>query len=104
MAQPASQRRHDPSWLCDEQGPAHPCCTTHQREHPGQPCLACAESKRRRGTSYLPPAKRRLAASAPVDKPLTRPPIRPSDQPRRAHHRIPNPLATTLFEMTGGER
>ena len=36
----------DPSWRADDEGPVHPCCAIHAVEHPGQPCLACAESKR----------------------------------------------------------
>jgi hypothetical protein len=41
----------DPIWakpalLVHEAAPAHPCCEIHARENPGQPCIACAASKR----------------------------------------------------------
>jgi hypothetical protein len=41
----------DPVWakptsLVHEAAPAHPCCAIHARENPGQPCIACAASKR----------------------------------------------------------
>lgn len=41
----------DPAWakptsLVPEAAPAHPCCEIHARENPGQPCIACAASKR----------------------------------------------------------
>jgi hypothetical protein len=41
----------DPVWakpasLVHEGAPAHPCCEIHARENPGQPCIACAASKR----------------------------------------------------------
>lgn len=41
----------DPVWakptsLLQEAAPTHPCCAIHARENPGQPCIACAASKR----------------------------------------------------------
>jgi hypothetical protein len=49
----------DPSWMADESGPAHPCCVLHAKEHPGQPCIACATSKSESLRRSSRPKKRR---------------------------------------------